>query len=286
MPLFRRPDGTLVRDVPATRRIMPYIMPGRTQSTVYFEQTLDVTRALAFIDDYNAKREAAADGADGKAGKIGIFHVFTFAAVRAIGARPRLNRFTMGGRVYQRDGIWIAFSAKRAMNDDAPVTVAKRRFDPEATFDDHLATLRSGIAESKTSERTRTDKELGLVLALPGPFVRFFVWLARWLDDWNVLPGFYIHGDPMYASLFVANLGSVGLEAAFHHLYEYGNCPLFAAVGRVRKETTLAEDGTPRTRSICTVRYSFDERIEDGLYCAAGLELLKKIVEEAALVGA
>ena len=40
-----------------------------------------------------------------------------------------------------------------------------------------LETLREGVAESKTSERTRTDKELGLVLALPGPFVRFFVWL-------------------------------------------------------------------------------------------------------------
>jgi hypothetical protein len=271
MPLFRRPDGTLVRDVPATRRIMPYLMRRRSESTVYFEQTLDLTRTMQFVERHNARGE----------GKVGVFHVFTYAAARAMGARPRLNRFTMGGRVYQRDGIWIAFSAKRSMDDDSPVTVAKRRFDPDASFAAHLETLRGGIAESKTSERTRTDKELGLVLAMPGPVVRFFVGLVRWLDDWNLLPGFFIHGDPMYASLFVANLGSVGLDAAFHHLYEYGNCPIFAALGRVRKETTLAADGTPTTRTVCTVRYSFDERIEDGLYCAAGLELLKSIVEEA-----
>ncbi|HSQ67432.1 MAG TPA: hypothetical protein VLM85_29680 [Polyangiaceae bacterium] len=271
MPFFRRPDGKLVRDVPATRRIMPYLMRRRSEATVYFEQTLDLTRTLEAIERHNARGN----------GKIGVFHVFVHAALKAMHARPRLNRFTMGGRVYQRDGIWIAFSAKRSMDDSAPLTVAKRKFDPEADFAASLETLRGGVAESKTSERTRTDKELGLVLALPSPFVRFFVWLVRFLDDWNLLPGFFIHGDPMYASLFVANLGSVGLDAAFHHLYEYGNCPIFAALGRVRKETSLGEDGKPVTRSVCTVRYSFDERIEDGLYCAAGLGLLKEIVEKA-----
>lgn len=270
MPLFRRPDGKVVRDVPATRRIMPYIMRRRTESSVYFEQTLDLTRTLGFIDRWNARGE----------GKVGLFHVFTYAAARAIGARPRLNRFTMGGRVYQRDGIWIAFSAKRSFDDDAPVTVAKRRFDPDASFAAHLETLRAGIAECKTSSRTRTDRELGLVLALPGPLVRLLVWLVRGLDDWNLLPGFYIHGDPMYASLFVANLGSVGLDAAFHHLYEYGNCPVFAVLGRVREETTRGRDGEPITRPVCTVRYTFDERIEDGLYCAAALDLLRRMVEE------
>ena len=275
MPLFRRPDGTLARDVLPTRKIMPYLMPQRSQSTVYFEQTLDLTRTLEFIERHNARGQ----------GKIGVFHVFIHAAVKAMDARPRLNRFTMGGRVYQRDGIWVAFSAKRSMDDTAPLTVAKRKFDPKGDFAASLETLRGGIAESKTSDKTRTDKELGLVLALPGPFVRFFVWLVKWLDDWNLLPGFYIHGDPMYASLFVANLGSVGLDAAYHHLYEYGNCPIFAAIGRVRKETTLGEDGKPVTRSVCTVRYSFDERIEDGLYCAAGLGLLKEIVEKAEFEG-
>ena len=53
--------------------------------------------------------------------------------------------------------------------------------------------------------------------------------MVRWLDSVNLLPGSFIHPDPMYASMFIANLGSVKLESAFHHLYEYGNIPLFAA---------------------------------------------------------
>jgi hypothetical protein len=80
----------------------------------------------------------------------------------------------------------------------------------------------------------------------------------------------------MYASIFVANLGSVGLEAAYHHLFEWGNCPIFAAIGRVREEVT-----PQGTRKVCTVRYTFDERIEDGLYCAHALGKLQARLEAA-----
>jgi hypothetical protein len=36
---------------------------------------------------------------------------------------------------------------------------------------------------------------------------------------------------------------------------------------------------------MCSVKYSFDERIEDGLYCAKGLELLKARMEDPAATG-
>jgi hypothetical protein len=50
----------------------------------------------------------------------------------------------------------------------------------------------------------------------------------------------------------------------------WGNCPNFAALGRVR---------TVGDRKVCTVRYTFDERIEDGLCCARALGYLRDIVE-------
>ena len=34
------------------------------------------------------------------------------AIALVLAERPRLNRFTAGGRVWQRDGIWLSFSAK------------------------------------------------------------------------------------------------------------------------------------------------------------------------------
>jgi hypothetical protein len=126
------------------------------------------------------------------------------------------------------------------------------------------------------------DKELAFFLKLPAFLLRFGVRMVQWLDSVNLLPGAFIHPDPMYASMFIANLGSVKLESAFHHLYEYGNIPLFAALGRTKMVPVVDESGAVTSRRICSVKYSFDERIEDGLYCAFSLEILRKMIEDPA----
>lgn len=263
MPLFRRFDGDLIR-TSGTRAIMPYLMPSRVGASVYFEQELDVTRVQTFCDERNARGE-----------RLTVFHIFTFAAVKTLAARPRLNRFTCGGHHYQRKEIEIAFSAKKSMSDEAPVVAIKRRFDPGDGFEEHLGRLGSGVKEGRSSEKNQTDKELDILLWLPGFLLAWLVGLARWLDGHNLLPRALIENDPLYASVFVANLGSVGLDAVYHHLYEWGNCPIFAAVGRVREVEKNGE-----IRKVCTVKYSFDERIEDGLYCARSLNVLRDIVEQ------
>jgi pyruvate/2-oxoglutarate dehydrogenase complex dihydrolipoamide acyltransferase (E2) component len=264
MPLFRRFDGDRVRDVSPTRAIMPYIMPQRQQAIVYFEQELDVTRVIEAL-----ARKQAQGGP-----KLTVFHAYVHAAVRTLHERPRLNRFTAGVHLYQRKTIEIAFSAKKSMSDDAPMRVVKRTFHPGASFEQHLEDLAGGVREGRSDQLSASDKEMRLFLRLPPIAVKSFVSLAGWLDARNMLPKAIIGHDPLYASLFVANLGSVGLDAVYHHLYEWGNCPIFAAIGRVREESRGGS-----TRKVCTVRYTFDERIEDGLYCARALEHLKSIIE-------
>ncbi|MFK7990548.1 MAG: 2-oxo acid dehydrogenase subunit E2 [Sandaracinaceae bacterium] len=263
MPLFRRFDGEVVK-TNDTRAIMPYIIPTRAGAQVEFEQELDVTRAMAFCEARNAAR------AKGQK-KVGLFHIYTYAVVQTLKQRPRLNRFTNGGHLYQRREIEIGFSAKKSMSDDASMVAVKRRFDRDADFEGHLDRLAGGINEGRSSEKNQTDKELSVFLKLPAPLLRRLVALALWLESWNLLPRAMIESDPLYCSLFVANLGSVGLDAVHHHLYEWGNCPIFAAIGRIRDEGE---------RKVCTVKYTFDERIEDGLYCARSLERLQRMIEE------
>jgi pyruvate/2-oxoglutarate dehydrogenase complex dihydrolipoamide acyltransferase (E2) component len=94
------------------------------------------------------------------------------------------------------------------------------------------------------------------------------------LDGWNVYPSSLLVDDPLYASAFVANLGSVGLDAAFHHLYEYGNIPIFATMGRVHKAPVVYENGSVGSREVFRMRYTYDERVEDGFYAARALERL------------
>ena len=101
------------------------------------------------------------------------------------------------------------------------------------------------------------------------------MWVQRLLDGWNLLPSAMIKPDPLYSSVFLANLGSIGLEAPFHHLYEYGTTPLFAVIGRIHKEQWIDDDGAVDVRDTVIIRWTFDERICDGLYCARSLDLMK-----------
>jgi len=70
MPLFRRPDGKLARGVPATRRIMPYMMRGRNESMVYFEQRIDLGKTLPFVVQPLADRPATHEPGTGTAGYL------------------------------------------------------------------------------------------------------------------------------------------------------------------------------------------------------------------------
>src|SRR5207302_1829795 len=83
----------------------------------------------------------------------------------------------------------------------------------------------------------------------------------------------------LYASAFVANLGSVGLEAAYHHLFEYGTIPIFVTLGRVHRAPVVLPDGSVGSREIFTLRYTYDERVEDGFYAARALERLQAGLE-------
>jgi hypothetical protein len=116
-------------------------------------------------------------------------------------------------------------------------------------------------------------------MRLPGPLVRLFVAIARGLDHWNLFPAFMIRDDPMYASLFLANLGSVGLSDAFHHLYEYGNVSIFGAVSAPRRAVFPARDGV-LVQEALSVRWTFDERIDDGFSSARSLAIVQKILED------
>ena len=120
--LTTRPDGTLVKNLSATRALMPLLMEKRSESTVFFEQELDVTETQRFVDAYNA-----ANPED----RITIFHVFMWAVAGALHERPRLNRFTSGGRIWQRKGVHLSFAAKKKkLDDSAALVTIKHKIPP------------------------------------------------------------------------------------------------------------------------------------------------------------
>jgi len=51
MPFRWRPDGDFVRNLPRTRRIMPFIMRARNESIVFSEEQVDTTRTLRLLQE-------------------------------------------------------------------------------------------------------------------------------------------------------------------------------------------------------------------------------------------
>ena len=252
-----RADASVAEGVAPYRRIMPFLMRTRAESVVLFEQTLNIGDTLRFLRDFRRDHPDA---------PATFLHVVTAAAVKTLDLHPSLNRFASGGRLYQRDGIWISYSAKQELVEGSPVMVLKRRFDPSADFEGIVGKMRSELVLARSGRRSTTDKELGAILRLPAVGVRALVGLERAVDSLGLLPGAYIRNDPLFASMMIANLGSVGLDAAYHHLYEYGTISLFCTIGRI------ADDRV-------TLRFTYDERIEDGLYAAHALQDFKRFVE-------
>ena len=129
--------------------------------------------------------------------------------------------------------------------------------------------------------KTLADRELALFLHLPPVLRRGVVRLAAGADALNLLPRSFVEGDPFFASAFATNLGSVGLDAAFHHLYEYETIPIFCALGRVH-EAPVVEDHEIVIARVASVKFSYDERVADGLYAGAALEDFRRFVEDPA----
>lgn len=271
MPLFSRHDGKLVADVPRTRAIMPFIMETTSGSVVFFEQELDLSLTLPWLKETGERLGH----------RISLFPLLLLAISETLHERPRLNRFVSGQRLYQRDEVQISFAAKKSMDDEHPISTVKRTFPPGQSISEAVALLRGDIRAARSTELSSVDKELRVFLALPRPLLAMATRLLKWLDFHNLAPAALLEGDPMYCSVFVANLGSVKLEAAYHHLYEYGNCPLFCVVGKT-KQALRVVDGQPVVRDVAVLKWTLDERIEDGLYCASSLELLRERMENPA----
>jgi hypothetical protein len=261
-----RNDGTLIAGVGPLRRMLPSLMPSRNGAVVYYEQTLDLTKTLPWLE----RREPS----------ITLYELAIAGLVRVWSERPQLNRFVAGGKLYQRDEIAFSISVKKSLDENAPLTSIKAVFDPNDTIADTCRKVETLIERGKDKKReTDSEKEMRFVTKLPIFFIRWLVALQRMADWYGFLPRSLTRNDPLYSSAYVVNLGSVGLEAAYHHLYEYGNIPFFIVLGKVKKAPVVDDSGELVVHDIVNIRYTFDERITDGFYTSTALERFREYIE-------
>jgi hypothetical protein len=272
MPLFRRPDGDLVKDESPVRRMIPYVMRGRNESAVYHDELIDLFRIRPWMRAYN---QAHTDD------PVTLFHIFLYSIGRGFLARPGLNRFVSGGRIYQRRGTFLSFAAKKKFDDKSPLVTIKLEMLPDESFGDFVKRYKASLGEGRSDQERTIDKEVKLALYLPGPILSGVMSFMRWLDRMNLMPGAMIKTDPLYCTAFIANLGSVGLDRTTHHMYEYGTASLFGVMGPPKKIAAVEQPGDKIVvREVIEMRWAFDERLNAGFYCAMALKHFSRIIED------
>jgi pyruvate/2-oxoglutarate dehydrogenase complex dihydrolipoamide acyltransferase (E2) component len=270
-------DGKLIKDLPPFNRFMPYLMKDKAGSVIYYEQDLDVTKALADIKEIN--RELIKERT-----LITLFGVVVAAAARTLSQRPKLNRFISGYRYWQRNDIQITFVAKKEITDDGKEVNVKITFAPDETLASAAKKIHTEVKKAVSEDGAENEKVVDTIMKLPSFMVKILVKAMNFLDQHNLMARSLIESDPMWCSVFMTNVGSFGLDAPFHHLFERGNCPVFVSVGKVREEFKMNEKGEVEKKSMLRLRYTFDDRIADGVYMGRALDLMRSYIENPSLL--
>lgn len=266
-----RADGRRLRSLTPMTLVIPYIMKTRNTAQNFISDSINVEPMEEYI------REKRRQGLK----NFGIMHVLIAAYVRACCQLPYLNRFVGGQRIYTRNKVIVNMVIKKDMRRDAPDTCMKYIFTPDATAEEvynQIQTAIEGYREKK--EESSFDKLAGALNYIPGLFLKFVVWFLMLLDYFGLLPQFLINLSPFHGSMFITSMGSLGIPPIYHHLYDFGNVPVFLAFGAKRKAMELDKNGEVIARRYLDYTFVLDERICDGYCYASALKLMRTLYKD------
>lgn len=270
-----RKDGRRVRTMSPMSYVIPYIMRTRNDAQNQIADTIDITETDRFLREMRAKGYKS----------ISVLHVIIAAYIRAVAMRPGINRFCSGQKIYHRNTIEINMAVKKEMSLDAPDTMIKVRFEPTDTIADVYQKF-NAVVEKATAEGSNTDfdKTARWLTRLPGLLFRATVRFLDFLDYHGWLPQALLDVSPFHGSMIITSMGSLGIPPIYHHLYNFGNLPVFISYGLKYHKNVMNANGNVDRRTMIDVKVVTDERICDGFYFASALKLIRKFVASPALL--
>lgn len=271
-----RYDGRRVRNSDPTNVIIPFIMRDRNDSEVFFDAEVDISKIDELV------REKRKNGEEAR-----LLDYIIAIIVRTISQYPRMNRFIAGRRCFARDNILISMVIKRELNINTPETAVKFEFDPRSTVDDISKRIDEVIEKTKAKDdQNSTDKLMKFLNKLPRFLFSFAIWFMRFTDFYGILPKSVHNASPFHTSVFITNMGSIGAEPIYHHIYNFGSTSLFIAMGNRRKQRVIGKEGKITERKIMKLRFVADERIADGYYLSVALKYFTNLFEHPEILDA
>ncbi len=258
-------EGRRIKTLHPVNIVSPFIMKTRIGAQNLFETSYEIGACEELI------RKKRAEGLKG----FGLSHIILAAYVRTISQLPGINRYIRGQRIYARNDIEIIMMVKKDMKLDAQETSTKIQIDPAATVDDIFKIQAVEVARNKElGDKSNFDSTARTLSKIPRLLLKFIIWLFGVLDYFNLLPRKLTYTSCFHGTMFITALGSLGIPPIYHHLYDFGNVPVFIAYGAKRKQNILQNDGTVVQQKFIDLKIAADERICDGHYMATAFKML------------
>lgn len=268
-----RSDGRKLKNIPPFFKIIPQVMRTRADSQVYYSYDIPIKA----MDEYINKK--AEEGI-----KISYMNIVYAAMVRLIAQRPRLNRFVMNGRTYARNDIEISLAIKKNLTDEGQETTIKLPFTGNENIFEIKEKIDNVIAENKDTANSNDTDILATTLSLiPNFLLKLAISLVMFLDKHGMLPKFVIKASPFHTSAFLTNVASLGIDAIYHHLYDFGTTGLFLAMGKKKKDY-IYDDETVKEEKCISLAFVCDERICDGFYFASSVKMFNRFLKKPELL--
>jgi hypothetical protein len=271
-----RPDGRRLRTISPMLRFMPYIMPKRSDALNYYTDCFEITDIEPFCR--SKVKEGMVD--------FGFLHIILAAYVRTVAMRPAIHRFVSGQKIYSRgDDISVVMTIKRSMKLSSPDTCIKVHLSPYDTIDDVYRKFDAVVQANKQEDGVNSfDKLNRLLLLIPGLLCRWTVKFLNFLDYFGLLPKKILELSPFHGSMIITSMGSLGIKPIYHHIYDFGNLPIFISYGAKRSVASLDKEGNVKKRKYIDIKVVMDERVCDGYYYASALKCIKRFVENPTLL--
>ncbi len=215
-------DGTRVNNESAIVLATPYIMPHRYDAQNMATEYADMEPLRAYI---HKKRTQGV--------RITYMGLVIAAYHKAYLENPKINRFVMNKKIYQRKHFCVSFVMLKKRPDGTPdESLLKVYIEP----DDDVLAVQKKITDmieenANAQEENGTDKFANAVFTVP-VLPNLVMGLARLLDRWGILPRKIIDISPFHTSMFITNLASINTTHIFHHAYEFGTTSVFLCMGK------------------------------------------------------
>lgn len=262
----KRSDGKLVKDMDPMFKVMPIIMEKRYDAQVFYSVEVPLDEITKYIND---KRD--------KGINVGYMHVFYLMFIRILRDKPHLNRFVVKNYMYQREDISISMTVKQSLTEQGNEGTAKCHFTGNETIEEVANILNSAVAEEKKQDNSDIAKFVNVLTKASPRLVRWGTKFLMGLDRRNMLPKKLIELSPFHATAFFTNVGSIGLDAVYHHIYDFGTIGLFVSMGKKYKKIVI-ENGEIKEVPHLNLGIVIDERIVDGFYFASAMRMLNRYI--------